>query len=236
MALTLYEIILAIANVIFIIVAIILFIRLRKLGKKSEPEKAQKSGQGEITNIAAHVELKPEPEIKLSGLTSPEKPSMTLSDIAPQPKIEAHEISGLKLEEELPEVLEKPVKKESKKRKLGKKIIEEAVEKAIQEETGAPSNPTMPEKVEFKFEEAIPEAVEKPVKKGGKKKKPSEKEAEEAVEIKEKTEAPPGKLSIPEKVEFKFDEPEPEKEETKPVRKEGKKKKPAKKEPRKSLL
>lgn len=225
MALTPYEIILAIANVIFIIVAIILFIRLRKLGKKSEPEKAQQSGQGKNTNIASSVKFKPEPEIKTSGLTPPEKSSATLSDTVPEPKIEAHEISGLRLEEELPEVEEKPVKKENKKKKLGKKIIEQAVEKAIQEETGDPSKP---EKIELKVEEATG-AVEKPVKKEGKKKKPSKKEVEEAIEIKEKTVAPPEKLSIPEKVEFKSEEP-------KPLKKEGKKKKPAKKEPRKPLL
>ncbi len=112
MALT--ETILAIANVILIIIAIFLFIRLRKLEKKGEPE----------------IKQQPEPEITTIPLQAPELKSEKLEtqpDVAPvanigaEPKIGIQEKAQLKLEDELPEIEEMPGKKASKKKAAKKK-------------------------------------------------------------------------------------------------------------------
>ncbi len=174
MALTLLETAMLIANIIFLIIAIFLFVRLRKIGKKGEPEKKQQSEPADIKNITPS-EFKPEKfEIKSQDIAPPEKPMA----IAP----EIQEKTGLKLEDELPEVKEKTAKKESKKKKAAKKVLEEVIEQAIKKETGAPS-----EKI------PIPETKEEPEKKESKKKKPAKKEPEKVVEIKEESKAIPRK-------------------------------------------
>ncbi len=171
MALT--EIILAIANVVFIIIAIFLFVRLRKIGKKGEPEKKQPE---EIKTITPS-EFKPEKfEIKSQDIVPPEKPAAIAPDIGAIK-------TELKLEDELPEVKEKTAKKESKKKKAAKKVLEEVIEQAIKKETGAPSEEIL-----------IPETKEeKPEKKESQKKKPAKKEPEKVVEIKGESKAIPRK-------------------------------------------
>ncbi len=170
------EIIMLVANIVFIIIAIYLYIRLRKLGKKPEPEVKQQtdlSGIGDLTPM----EFNPEKfGIEHKEIPIPEKTTVA----GEEEKIEASKVAELKLEDELPEVEEIPRKKRAAAKKEEKKVPEEAVE--------------------------------------------------------EKPEIPPGKIEIPENIEFKFDEPELVKEEKKPEEKKlekkaGKKKKSIKKEP-----
>lgn len=204
MELTSTETILAIANVIFVIIAIFLFVRLRKNGK-SDTEKKQLLEMADISNITQD-EFKPEMfGIQKQDIAPFGKPSEAVSDV----KTGREEKNAFALEDELPEVEEKPEKKESKKKKAAKKILEEFIGEAIVKETGVQ-----------------PEKEEKPEKKERKKKKPAKKEPEKTDAIKEKTVAPPEKIVIPEKIEFNFEEPIPEKEE-KPEKKEGKTQKTA---------
>ncbi len=147
-------VLLGIANVVFIIIAIFLFMRLRKLRKECEPEKKQQESAGTMDITPA--EPKPESSgMKPQDITPPEKPMASAPDIGA-------EITQLKLEDELPEIKEMPVKRESKKKQAAKKIPEE---QAIKKEAGAPSEkiPT-PETEEVKLE-----------KKEVKRKKPSKK-------------------------------------------------------------
>ncbi len=169
MGLSLLEIIMLIANVVFIIIAIFLFIRLRKLGKKPEPETKE---QTELSGIANITPVEFDRERFGMGEREIPKPEKTMEEDA---KIRASEIADLKLEDELPEIEEKEAPRKKRVKKEPKKNPEKA--KA------------------------------------------------------EKIEVPPEKIEIPEKIEFKFEEPEPEKEEEKPDKKESKKKKPVKKEP-----
>lgn len=170
------EIILAIANVIFIIIAIFLFVRLRKMGKKVGTEKKQQSELAGITDITPE-EFKPERfEPKVQDIAQPEKTTATASDIFAESEIGVQEKTELKLEDVFPEVKEKPRKKESKRRKTAKKEPEEAVATAIKEVRGAPSEKiSVPEKTELKLEEILPVEEEKPEKKERKKKRPAKK-------------------------------------------------------------
>ncbi len=214
MALTSAETILAILNVIFVIIAIFLFVRLRKTGKKDDTEIKQLPELESVTDITPNDFKSDIFGIKKQDIAPSEKPVEAVSKV----KIGQKEKTALALEDELPEVEEKPAKKESKKKKSSKKLLDEVIEKAIIKETGAP-----PEKI------LIPEKEEKPEIKESKKKKPAKKEPEKEAAIKEKAGSPPGKIQIPEKFELKFEETIPEKEEKQEI-KEGKKKKPAKKE------
>lgn len=163
------EIIMLVANIVFIIVAVFLFIRLRKIGKKPEPEKKQQDELSGIANITP-VEFNRERfGIEDREISDPEK------TMAGDLKITASEIDDLKLEDEVPEIGETQATRKKRVKKEAKKA---------------------PEKAKAK-----------------------------------KAEAPPEKIEIPEKIKFKFEEKEPEKEEGKPGKKEGKKKKPVKKEP-----
>jgi hypothetical protein len=170
MALTLLETVMLIANVVFIIIAIFLFVRLRKMGKKVGTENKQQSELAGITDIAPE-EFKPERfELKVQDIEHPEKTTATASDIFAESKIGVQEKTELKLEDEPLEVKEKPGKKESKRRKTAKKEPEEAVAPAIKEEV--PSEKiSVPEKTELKLEEILPGEEEKPEKKASKKKK-----------------------------------------------------------------
>jgi hypothetical protein len=166
------EIITLAGIIVLIIIAIYLFIRLRKLGKKLEPEKKEQTGQSGIADIKPMEFDRERFGIGEREVPKPEK----IMEASTEEKIEASKIAELKLEDELSEVVEKEVpKKKRAAKKEEKKVPEEAV-------------------------------VEKP-------------------------EIPPEKIEIPEKIEFKFEEPEPEKEAEKPEKKEIKKKKPVKKEP-----
>ena len=170
MALSPLEIIMLVANIVFIIIAIYLFIRLRKLGKKPEPKKKEQTEISGIANITP-VEFNPERfGIEHKEIPIPEK----TTGAGEEEKIEAGKIAELKLEDELPEVEEAPRKKPAATKKEEKKVPEEVVT--------------------------------------------------------ENPEVPLEKIEIPEKIEFKFEEPEPGKEEKKPEKKEIKKK-PVKKEP-----
>ncbi len=143
MALT-ETIILAIANVILIIIAIFLFIRLRKLGKKGEPEIKQQP-EPEITTIPLQAA-----ELKSEKLET--KPDVApVANIGAETKIGSHEKAQLKLEDELPEIEEMPGKKASKKKKAAKKVPEEVIEKAVKEEI-VPVELSTPEKEEGKQE------------------------------------------------------------------------------------
>ncbi|MFZ2410022.1 MAG: hypothetical protein WAW23_00460, partial [Candidatus Methanoperedens sp.] len=218
MELTSMETILAIANVIFVIIAILLFVRLRKTGKKGDTESKQLPEVADVTNITPDDFKSDIFGIQKQDIAPSEKPVKAVSKV----KIGQEEKTALVLEDELPEVEEKPAKKESKKKKAAKKILEEVIEEAIVKETGV-----RPEKA------PTPEKEEKPEKKESIKKKPVKKEPEKADAIKEIISVPSEKIEIPEKIEFKFEEPIPEKEE-KPEKKGSIKKKPVKKEPEKA--
>jgi type IV secretory pathway VirB10-like protein len=159
------DIIMLVANIVFIIIAVFLFIRLRKIEKKPEPEINQQTELSGITDITP-VEFNRERfGIEDKEIPKPEK----TSEAGEEEKIEASTIAELKLEDELPEVEEKeaPMKKRAAKK---------------------------PEKIEFKFEEKEPEKEEektekKPEKKESKKKKPVKKEPA----AKKETKPAPGK-------------------------------------------
>ncbi|MDP2844851.1 MAG: hypothetical protein Q8N79_02100, partial [Candidatus Methanoperedens sp.] len=111
------EIILAIANVVFIIIAIFLFVRLRKTGKKCDTETKQQPELADVTNITQD-DFKPEMfGIRKQDIAPSEKPVEAVSKV----KIGRKEKTSLVLEDELSEVEEKPAKKESKKKKAAKK-------------------------------------------------------------------------------------------------------------------
>jgi hypothetical protein len=169
------EIILAIANVVFIIIAIFLFVRLRKMGKKVGTEKKQQSELAGITDITPE-EFKPERfELKVQDIAQPEKTTATASDIFAESKIGVQEKTEFKLEDVFPEVKEKPRKKESKRRKTAKKEPGEVVAPSIKEVVVPSENITVPEKSELKLEDILSRKEEKPEKKERKKKRPAKK-------------------------------------------------------------
>lgn len=144
---TLTETILAIANVVFIIIAIFLFVRLRKMGKKVGTENKQQSELADITGITPE-EFKPERfELKVQDIAQPEKTTATASDIFAESEIGVQEKTELKLEEILPGEEEKPEKKERKKKRPAKKrkvpaqeeplIKTEPVQETVKEEKTA---------------------------------------------------------------------------------------------------
>lgn len=172
MELTSIETILAIANVIFVIIAIFLFVRLRKTCKKGDTEAKQLPELADVTNITPD-DFKPEIfGIRKQDIAPSEKPVETVSKV----KIGQEEKTALALEDELPEVEEKPVKKESKKKKAAKKILEEVIEEAIVKETGV--QPEKEEKPEKK-ESMKKKAAEPQVKTGAGKETAKEKKVEE---------------------------------------------------------
>ena len=183
MALSPLEIIMLVANIVFIIVAVFLFIRLRKLGKKPEPEIKQQAELSGIANITPGEFNRERFGMEEREISKPEKPI----EAGEEEKIEAGKIAELKLEDELPEVEEKevPMKKRAAK-KREKKAPEETV---IEKHEAPPEKIEIPEKIEFKFEEKEPGKEEKPGKKESKKKKPVKKEPA----AKKETKPAPGK-------------------------------------------
>jgi len=120
------ETLLAITNVILFIIAVFLFIRLRKLEKKGGSKKEQQPELAGIANIQPQ-ESKPERfEIEAQAVMPPEK-----SVIGIEQKIGTE----IKLEQE--PLGEKPRKKLGKKKKSVKKELGKAGEDVVKEETKA---------------------------------------------------------------------------------------------------
>ncbi len=160
MALSTLEIIMLIANVVFIIIAVFLFIRLRKIEKKPEPEVKQPSELSGIADITP-VEFNRE----RFGIEEKERPEPEKTIEAGEvEKIEASTIAELKLEDELPEVEEKetPSKKRAAAKKVEMKVPEETV---VEKQEVHPEKIEIPEKIEFKFEEKEPEKEEEKIEK-----------------------------------------------------------------------
>lgn len=165
------------------IIAIFLFIRLRKTGIKT-PEK--KSEQASMDIAAPDLKLETikdiVPEKTLTEVAEPEMEDAVGKEL-PSEKISIPEKVELKLEDTFP-VVEK--KKESKKKKPAKKEPEKEV-------TAFTETVSIPEKVELKLEDTLPEVPEKKV---GRKKKPFKKgkeTIEEPKTTKKKTEKKPKK-------------------------------------------
>ncbi len=156
------EIVLAIANVIFIIIAIFLFIRLRKSGKKTEPEKKQEHPPAQTVFLPpqdlTHAEFKPERfDLMPEDIVAPKKPSVAVSM---EPKIEFHEKTELMLEDEPINAEKEPIRKETKKEKPAKKEPKKAIISPLKVKTSPDVKPVITEIKE-----------EKPAKKEIKKKK-----------------------------------------------------------------
>ncbi len=126
MELTPRELLLLIANFILIVIAVFLFLQLRKTEKKSEPKKV------EHPDLKGIADLKPE-EFR------PERFDLKPHDAVPTkipgsgavPKIEAQD---LKFEDDIQEIRSVvPVKKTSRKKKTAKKIPEIAAEGVMKE-------------------------------------------------------------------------------------------------------
>lgn len=120
------EILLAIANVIFIIVAIFLFIRLRRTGKKGETEKTQ----SELSDIA---EISPEQEgieVRAEETKAPATTELRLEDVFPEareaPRKKAARKKTKKVKAAKKEVAKKVAQKKPKegKKKVAKKTKE----------------------------------------------------------------------------------------------------------------
>jgi hypothetical protein len=191
MALSPLEIIMLVANIVFIIIAVFLFIRLRKIEKKPEPEIKQQtelSGIADITPVEFNRERF---GIEEKKIPEPEK----TMEAGEEEKIEASKIAELKLEDELPEVGEAPRKKRAAAKKEEMKVPEETV---VEKQEVPPEKIEIPEKIEFKFEEKEPEKEEekiekKPEKKASKKKKPVKKEPAAKMETKQAPRKKPAK-------------------------------------------
>ena len=182
MALTPLDITLLIADIVFIIIAIFLFIRLRKIEKHETKEQTDLSGIANITPV--------EFDRGRFGMEEREipKPEKTMEEEA---KIMASDIADLKLEDELPEIEEKePPRKRRAARKQEKKVSQEPV---VEKQEASPEKIEIPEKIEFNVEEKEPEKEEeKPGKKESKKKKPV-KEPEAKKETKPAPRKKPGR-------------------------------------------
>lgn len=191
------ETILLVVNVIFAIIAVYLFLRLQKLTKKYDPDSKQQSSDNIDPQELTRDEFEPERfGIKAQDIA----PINSIASDIPQPKIVAQEMTGLKLEDELPEIKEK--QKGLKKKTSGKKLNEGTQNRG-------------PEKAELKI--TAPEKSGK-----GKKKKPAKRETERGtIEVK-----PSEKIPVSVKTELKIEDTAPEEEMS--GNKESKKKKPAK--------
>lgn len=113
------EILLAIANVIFIIVAIFLFIRLRRTGKKGETEKKQ----SELSDIA---EISPEQEgieVRAEETKAPATTELRLEDVFPEAREAPRKKAARKKTKKLKAAKKEVAKKVAKKPKEGKKKV-----------------------------------------------------------------------------------------------------------------
>ncbi len=164
MALSSLEIIMLIANIVLIIIAVFLFIRLRKIEKKPEPEIKQ---QTELSGIRDITPMEFNRERFGIGEREIPKPEKTM-EAGEEEKIEASTIADLKLEDELPEIEEAPRKKRVAAKKEEKKAPEEAV---AEKPEVPPEKIEIPEKIEFKFEEKEPEKEEEKTEKKPEKKR-----------------------------------------------------------------
>ncbi len=153
MELTTLDMILLTTNIVFIIISVFLFIRLRKIEKKSESEvkkQTELSGTTDITPVEFNRE-----RFRIEESESP-RPEKTI-EAGDEEKIEASKIAEIKREDKISEVEENVASK-------------------------TPEKIEIPEKIEFKFEEKEPEKEEEektekePEKKATKKKKPVKKE------------------------------------------------------------
>ncbi|MDD5473830.1 MAG: hypothetical protein PHU34_06740 [Candidatus Methanoperedens sp.] len=166
MTLTLFETILLILDVILLIVAIFLFIRLRKSGKKSEPEKKQELSPSQTDILPPQdltpLEFKPERfNLMPEDIVAPINPS---ADVSMEPKLEFHEQTGLMLEDE-------PIRKEAAgKKKVAKKEPKKSIVSPVKVKTSPAVKPVITEAKE-----------EKPAKKKAKKEKPAKKEPEKSI-------------------------------------------------------
>ncbi len=203
------EIILAIANVIFIIIAIFLFIRLRKSGKKTEPEKKQEHLPAQTVFLPLQdltpAEFKPERfDLMPEDIVAPRKPTASVSM---GPKIEFHEKTELMLEDEPINAEKEPIRKEAAaKKKVAKKELKKAIVSPVKVKTSPAVKPVITETKE-----------EKPVRKEAAKEKPAKKEPKKAI-------VSPVKVKTSSDVKPVITETKEEK----PAKKETKKKKAAK--------
>lgn len=186
MALSPLEIIMLVANIVFIIIAVFLFIRLRNIQKKPEPEAKQQTELSGITDITPVEFSRERFGIEEKEIPEPEK-TIEAGEVE---KIDASTIAELKLEDELPEIEEKetPKKKRAAAKKEEMKVPEETV---VEKQEVPPEKIEIPEKIEFKFEEKEPEIEEektekKPEKKASKKKKTAKKDTKPAPKKKAK--------------------------------------------------
>ncbi len=222
------EIILLIANIVFIIIAVFLFIQLRKIEKKPESEIKQQPGLSGNTAITP-MEFNQE-RFGIEDRKIPEPEKISEGDGR---KIEASTVADLKLKDEDPDVEEasrnKGVAAKQEETKVPEEVLvenhevppektSEGEEKKIEASTVA----------DLKLKDEIPDVEKAPRKKRVAAKKEETRIPEEA--LVENHEVPPEKIEIPEKIEFKFEEKEPEKEEEEPEKKESEKIKPVKKE------
>ncbi len=126
MDLTQRELLLVIANFILIVIAVFLFLQVRKTGKKSEPKKAEHSDLKGIADLAPE-EFKPERfDLKPHDAVPAKTPGF-----GAVPKIETQD---LKFEDDIQEIRSVvPVKKTSRKKKTAKKVPEIAAEGVMKE-------------------------------------------------------------------------------------------------------
>ncbi len=199
LSITPLTIVLSITNIILLIIAIFLFMKCRKLGKKCDPKKEEKNSLAGIADINPK-EFKPERfDLKPQDVI-PVKTEAKTPNSGAVPEISIQGKSPLKLEDELPGVEEVPKKKSARRKKPVKKEPKVAVKEVAAKEalTGTEMIPVKNEATASKEHEIIAEGVIKelteitPVKKTTRRKKAVKKEPVEGVKqaIVEKTEAP----------------------------------------------
>ena len=195
------ELLFLVANIALIVIAVFLFIRLRKLRKKSV------SGKDKEHELSGIGELKPE-EFK------PERLGLKPEDIAPAKKTEegmadkSAKTDELKLEDELP-VKEEKAEVKPKKKPAAKKTVKKPVAKKVTKKPAEVKAEVKEEKAEAKPKKKP--AVKKPVKKPVAK-KVTKKPAEVKAEVKEeKAEAKPKKKPAAKKTVKKAPETKPKK-------------------------
>ncbi|VVB92472.1 Uncharacterised protein [uncultured archaeon] len=126
MDLTQRELLLVIANFILIVIAVFLFLQLRKTGKKSESKKVEHSDLKGIADLAPE-EFKPE---RFDLKPHDAVPAKTLG-LGAVPKIETQD---LKFEDDIQEIRSVvPVKKTSRKKNTAKKLPEITAEGVMKE-------------------------------------------------------------------------------------------------------
>ncbi|HEY9206844.1 MAG TPA: hypothetical protein VIO58_13095 [Candidatus Methanoperedens sp.] len=191
---------LSITNIILLIIAVFLFMKCRKLGKKCDPKKEEKNSLAGIADINPK-EFKPERfDLKPQDVIPVKTEPKTLNSGA-VPEISIQGKSPLKLEDELPELEEPPKKKSARKKKSVKKVPKVAVKEVAAKEAAAGTevipikNDVVATNTEHETvaKEVIKELTEiAPVKKTTRRKKAVKKEAVEAAKevVVEKTEVP----------------------------------------------